>query len=129
MTIQLKQQINLFAEQGKKILQLEGTIKGLEAANSGLSETNKELQHEIDKLKNELELAKKNHKTMQEKLDREIVKLTNKNKDLTINQNKLKTQNKEWQTKSNIIKTTIAIGALGGPPRRHGCRCSYWCGC
>ncbi|MGL9688034.1 MAG: hypothetical protein ACQBVK_04755, partial [Candidatus Phytoplasma sp. TWB_XP] len=63
LTIELDHQIELFAERGKKILQLEGTIKALEDANSGLSSTNKELQHQINKLKNELEQEKLAHKS------------------------------------------------------------------
>ncbi|QKX95057.1 MAG: hypothetical protein RP166_0420 [Rapeseed phyllody phytoplasma] len=60
-------------------------------------------------------MAKKAHTTMKEKLDKEIVKLTNRNKSLTTEKNKLETQNNEWINKTNIIKTTTTIGALGGP--------------
>ncbi|MBT1576992.1 hypothetical protein KEC49_02420, partial ['Elaeagnus angustifolia' witches'-broom phytoplasma] len=115
LTVQLERQIDLFVEQGQKILQLEGTIKALGDANSGLSGTNKELQHQINKLKNELEEEKQAHKAMKKKLDKQIVKLKADQLELGNDYEKLKTQNDEWQTKSNITQITTAIGALGGP--------------
>ncbi|MGL9687884.1 MAG: hypothetical protein ACQBVK_03900, partial [Candidatus Phytoplasma sp. TWB_XP] len=103
LTIELDRQIELFAERGKKILQLEGTIKALEDANSGLSGTNKELQHQINKLKNELEQEKQAHKNTKITLEEKISELKSQLSVFKSDSDKLDDASITWQ---NTVDST-----------------------
>jgi epidermal growth factor receptor substrate 15 len=115
LTNEIETNMATFKQQAIQIHKLEGAIAGLEGVSGSLGWDNKELQHEIEKLKNQLETEKILHTRMKKVLDEKIIDLNSENSELTTNQNQLKNKNEDWQSKTNPIKMGAIIGALGGP--------------
>ncbi|MGE9276585.1 MAG: hypothetical protein ACQKHC_01675 [Candidatus Phytoplasma pruni] len=112
---ELDKQMQLYIQQGQKIKELEGTIKGLEEANNRLQIENAELRQRIAELKQQLKDEKTAHEKTKKKLldkDKELKK--EKQNKLDATKNELKTLEDKWKNENITNRTWDMAEAAAG---------------
>ncbi|MGE9276879.1 MAG: hypothetical protein ACQKHC_03310 [Candidatus Phytoplasma pruni] len=111
---ELDKQMQLYIQQGQKIKELEGTIKGLEEANNRLQIENAELRQRIAELKQQLKDEKTAHEETKEKLLKKDNELTKQKNKFDATENELNTLQNKWKAEKQINAVMDTVETVAG---------------